>query len=88
MSEQERKQNDLYVVVISTREERDQLKALCIKHNIPLTYPELFEEENIQPLWGISNDGIGLVGTVIARNAPKDHIIRSIEELDNILNNF
>ena len=88
MSEQERKQNDLYVVVISTREERDQLKALCIQHNIPLTYPELFEEENIQPLWGISNDGIGLVGTVIASNAPKDHIIRSIEELDNILNNF
>lgn len=84
MSEQERKQNDLYVVVISTREERDQLKALCIKYNIPLTYPGLFEEENIQHLWGINNDGIGLVGTVIASNAPKDHIIRSIEELNKI----
>lgn len=88
MSEQERKQNDVYLVVISTREERNQLKALCIKHNIPLTYPELFEEENIQSLWGISIDGIGLVGTEIASNVPKDHIIRSIEKLDNILNNF
>jgi len=50
MIEQERKQNDLYVVVISTREDRDQLKALCVKHNIPLLYPKLFEEEKIQPL--------------------------------------
>jgi len=88
MSKQERKQNNLYVVVISTREERDQLKALCIKHNIPLTYPELFEEENIQPLWGISNDGIGLVGTVIARYTPKDHIIHSFEELEERIKSF
>jgi len=88
MSEQERKQNNLYVVVISTREERDQLKALCIKHNIPLTYPELFEEENIQHLWGINNDGIGLVGTVIARYTPKDHIIHSLEELEEKINSF
>ena len=50
MSEQERKQNGLYVVVISTREDRDQLEALCVKHNIPLLYPKLFEEEKIQPL--------------------------------------
>lgn len=85
MSEQERKQNDLYVVVISTREERDQLKALCIKHNIPLTYPELFEEENIQPLWGINSDGIGLVGTAVARFTPKNQIIYSLDKLEQIL---
>lgn len=85
MSEQERKQNDLYVVVISTREERDQLKALCIKHNIPLTYPELFEEENIQPLWGINNDGVGLVGTVIVRHTPKENIFHSIIDLEKTI---
>lgn len=85
MSEQERKQNDLYVVVISTREERDQLKALCIKHNIPLTYPELFEEENIQPLWGINSDGVGLVGTVIARYTSKNQIFHSIDDLENAI---
>ena len=84
MSIQERKQNDHYVVVISSREERDQLKALCIKHNISLTYPELFKEKKIQPLWGISKSGVGLVGTIIARNTPKDHIFHSIDELDRI----
>lgn len=85
MSEQERKQNDLYVVVISAREERDQLKTLCIKHNIPLTYPELFEEENIQPLWGINNDGVGLAGTVIARYTPKEHVFHSITDLEKTM---
>ena len=82
MSEQERKQNDLYVVVISAREERDQLKALCIKHYIPLTYPEWLKE--IQSLWGINEDGVGLVGTLIARYTPSDHIIHSIEEFNSI----
>ena len=78
-------QNDLYVVVISSKEERDELKKLCVKHNIPILYPELFKEEEIHHLWGISRSGVALVGTQIARHTPKDHIIYNVKELDNLL---
>ena len=77
--------NDLYVVVISSKEERDELKAICVKLNIPIIYPELFEEEEIHHLWGISKSGVALVGTIIARNTPKDHIIHSLKELESYL---
>lgn len=76
--------NDLYVVVISSKEERDELKAICVKHNIPLLYPELFEEEEIHHLWGISKSGVGLVGTVVARYTPKKNIFHSIKEMEYI----
>lgn len=78
-------QNDLYVVVISSKEERDELKALCVKHNIPLLYPELFEEEEIHHLWGISKNGVALVSTMIARHTPKENIFHSVKELECIL---
>lgn len=81
----EKKENELYIVIISSKKERDELKDLCIKSNIPLTYPNLFNEKRVHSLWGINKNGIGLVGTVIARHTPKDHIVYSTNELAKII---
>lgn len=85
---QDLKHDDLYVVIISAKEERSQLYDLCVKYNIPILYPELFKEKKVQNLWGISKTGVGLVGTAIARSVPNNRIIHSINELQNILNNL
>lgn len=79
---QDMKHDDLYVVIISTKEERNQLYDLCVKYNIPILYPELFKEKKVHNLWGISKTVIGLVGTVIARNTDKDKIFHSIDSLE------
>lgn len=79
---QDVKHDDLYVVIISTKEERNQLYDLCVKYNIPILYPELFKEKKVHHLWGISKSGVGLVGTVIARNTDKDKIFHSIHSLE------
>ena len=80
--------DDLYVVIISTKEERNQLRDLCVKYNIPILYPEPFKEKKVHHLWGFSKSGVGLVGTAIARYTPKDHLIHSIEELEKIFAEF
>lgn len=80
--------DDLYVVVISTKEERNQLHDLCVKYNVPIIYPDLFKEKKVHRLWGISQSGIGLIGTVIARNTAKDHIIYSLDKLEKIIREF
>lgn len=82
---QDVKHDDLYVVIISTKEERNQLYDLCVKYNIPILYPELFKEKKVHHLWGISKSGAGLVGTVIARNTKKDKIICDLTILEKTL---
>lgn len=82
---QTEKYDDLYVVIISTLEERNQLHDLCVKYNIPVLYPELFKQKKIQNLWGVSKTGIGLVGTVVARSTPKERVLHSLNELENVL---
>lgn len=82
---QDMKHDDLYVVIISTKEERNQLYDLCVKYNIPILYPELFIEKKIYNLWGISKSGIGLVGTAIARNTKKDMIFHSLYSLEEAI---
>ena len=79
---QDNKHDDLYVVIISTKKERNQLYDLCVKYNIPILYPLLFKEKKVHNLWGISKTGIGLVGTVIARNTDKEKIFHSIHALE------
>lgn len=59
---------------------------MCIKHQIPIFYPELFENENEYHLWGISQDGIGQIGTIIMQNLAKEKIFHSLSELEDFLN--
>jgi len=85
---QDVKHDDLYVVIISTKKERNQLYDLCVKYNIPILYPKLFIEKKVHNLWGISKTGVGLVGTVIARSTDKDKIFHSIISLENSVKNY
>lgn len=79
--------DDLYVVVISSLEEQNQLHNLCVSRNIPILYPDLFKED-VHHIWGISRTGVGLAGTVIARYTPKNHILHSIDELTRYLDSL
>lgn len=87
------KKDDLYVVIIETEEERKTLHDLCVKYDIPILYPELFDEE--EPLtchlFGVSESGVGLVGTMVARFTPKDHILHlsnGLEKIEGILHSL
>lgn len=41
--------------------EKRRLYEICIKNNNPITYPQLFLNEDNYYLWGISSAGIGLI---------------------------
>ena len=45
--------------------EKSKLYDICIKYNIPITYPNLFTDDSHYFLWGINKNGIGLIGTII-----------------------
>mgnify|MGYP003290502426 CR=1 FL=1 len=81
---QEKLNGDLYVVTILTKEEQNELYDLCVKSGIKITYPKLFSSKKVHHLFGINQGGVGLVGTVIARNTPKDHIL-NVNQLKKIL---
>lgn len=79
-------QDDLYVVIISTKEDRNRLYNFCLNNNIPILYPKLFKEKKIYHLWGLSKTGVGLVSTIIARHTKTNHIVHSIDELKTVFN--
>ena len=82
---QQYKKDDLYVVIISSFFERSKLHELCVTKNIPILYEEIFTSKDLSHLYGISSKGVGLVGTLIARHTPKDHVFHSVDELSNSL---
>ena len=47
------------------KEEKKELYEICIEHNIPISYSDLFKDEEDHNLWGISRRRIGLVETII-----------------------
>jgi len=67
--------------------EKRKLYEICIKYNIPITYPDLFEDDKHYYLWGISSTGIGLIGTVIMNYLELNNgtIFHSLEELEEYL---
>ena len=68
--------------------ETKKLKELCIKYNIPITYPDLFnEDEPFHPMWEFSRDGIGLTGTAVMRCFSEKgiKIIHGVDELEEFL---
>lgn len=78
--------NELCGLVIGSNQ-KQQLKELCIRYNILLTYPELFDDEDEYCLWGISKNGVGLIGTVIMRHLCKSNktIFHGLDELEQAL---
>ena len=76
-----------YGLVLNEGETKN-LKELCIKYNIPITYPDLFnEDEPFHPMWAFSRGGIGLSGTAVMRCFSERgiRIFRGVEELENFL---
>lgn len=82
---QEIKHDDLYVVIISNKRERNHLYELCVKYNIPILYPELFKEKKLHRLWGVSKTGVGLVATMVIRNTSEDHVLNAIDDLNIVI---
>ena len=74
------KKDDLFIVIISSKKERKNLYDYCLSHNIPILYKEIFTSRKLNRLYGISRSGVGLVGTIIARNTPKDNVFSSLEQ--------
>ena len=67
--------------------EKDKLYEICIKYNIAITYPSLFENDAHYYLWCISENGIGLCGTIIMNYLCENNgiIIKSLEKLEKYL---
>ena len=59
--------------------EKDKLLKLCEEYDIPILYPSLFKDTANYHLWGISGDGVGLLGVEVIRRLPK--IIHGVDEL-------
>lgn len=67
--------------------EKGRLYDICVKYNIPITYPELFSDDTHYYLWGISKEGIGLVGTIIMNYLSHNNgtIFHTLYELEEYL---
>ena len=76
------------IVLVLEPGNKGKLKEFCFRHDIPLTYPNLFVEEKEYHLWGISKSGVGLVDTFVCRGHRKNggKFCYSIEELEEYFN--
>ena len=66
--------------------EKDKLLKLCEEYDIPILYPSLFKDTANYHLWGISGDGVGLLGVEVIRRLPK--IIHGVDELEIYLDSL
>lgn len=66
---------------------KEELYNICIKYNIPITYPNLFTDNTHYYLWGISSDGIGLISTIIMNylTENKEKAFQSLDALEEYL---
>ena len=81
-------ENKICGLIISHKSEVRKLKELCIRHNIPPTYPNLFtKKEKCHHLWVVSPSGVGLAGTCIMFHFKKDgiKICHGVDELEYYL---
>ena len=67
--------------------EKSKLYNLCIKYDIPIAYPSLFNDDTHYYLWGISKKGIGLITIVVMNylSANNGIIFQSLDELEDYL---
>ena len=67
--------------------EKGRLYDICVKYNIPITYPDLFLDDTHYYLWGIRKTGIGLIGTIIMNYLEENNgtVFYSLNELEKYL---
>ena len=79
-------EDELCGLVLKEGEKR-RLYEICIKYEVPIIYPNLFSNDTHYYLWGISKNGIGLIGTIIMHylNENNGKIFNSLDELEEYL---
>lgn len=77
--------NEPYVIIINTKEEQDKLHDLCVNNNVPIPYPSLFSNEKLHHIWGMNKNGIAALGNVVARHVSKNHILHSLEDVEELM---
>ena len=87
LEENSKKRIEKLCALVLGKGEKRKLYELCIKYGIPIIYPDLFMDNNDYYLWEISNDGIGLVGTIIMHHLKQNNgkIFHSLNELEEYL---
>lgn len=67
--------------------EKNRLYDICVKYGIEITYPKLFADDTHYYLWGIRENSIGLIGTVIMNYLSESNgtIFQSLDELEDYL---
>ena len=81
------KENKHYGLILNEGETQ-KLKELCVRYNIPITYPILFDEdEPFHPMWSIGVSGIGLIGTAVMRgySLKGTRVFHGVKELEEFL---
>lgn len=76
-------QNKKIIGLVIEDGKKNKLYKLCKKYNVPLLYEELFKDENNYHLWGISKNGIALLGTEVMRRL--DFVIHNLDEFETYL---
>lgn len=67
--------------------EKNRLHDICVKHKISIPYPELFKDDLHYYLWGLRDNKIGLIGTVVMNHLSENGgtIFQSLDELEAYL---
>ena len=67
--------------------EKNELYRICTTYHIPITFPDLFQDDKPHYMWSFSKDGIGLAGTCILRHYSMDgiKIFHGVKELEAFL---
>lgn len=67
--------------------EKGRLYEICIEYGFSIKYPDLFSDDTHYNLWGIRDNSIGLIGTVIMNyiEENKGVIFYSLDELEAYL---
>lgn len=73
--------------LIIQKGEKLKLYKLCKKYNITILYEELFEDNNDYYMWGINDNGIALIGTVLLNYLSSNNqiIFKSLDEFESYL---
>lgn len=76
---------EFYGITIENYAEQKELLGICKEFSIKIAYPKLESDKNFYPLWGVINDSIGLVGTIVMRHTPKEKILHGAKDFRNYI---
>ena len=78
-----------YYGLVLYEDERDELLKLCLREDIPISYPDMFSKEYpMTYMWVFSTKGIGGASTIVMHHMSKNRlkIIHGVKELKQFFN--